>query len=572
MKRILLVLVFLCIFLSAIFAVTAQEVIPLSSSVYADMDTLYLVLGIGTPSDSRPWTKGEARAILSIAKQRNLSGVTSKLYEEIEKNLSDSLKWSFPDGFSVGGNVDLSGELYTHTNTDVSEGFTSFDDWVYGFVQRKPLVRFRLDMAVSDFFYTYCDLQYGFGVARFDDVLKTLGGSGHSQVGALTDDTSLVIVDGDSILSQYTNAFSTNFILHSRDLDFQTPKRAIISVGGAHWNFSMGRDKLSWGNSHIGNFIFDDHVDFQEYARLTVFTQYFKYEAVSMFLDTSYSSDSFFRMMMAHRLEFRPYHRLTLAVSEDIMYEDVVLDLRFLNPAFIYHNLNERGKFNAIAHIEASYTILPGLNLYAQFCLDQAIAPNEDDDESTAWGFLAGIEYAAIVQNGIYSTVLEGAMTLPCLYRRDGIDYLMARRYAGLDASGPSHWNTQKFDYIGFPYGGDSLVFTWDNSYRMPTIGSVGFSLTALWHGELDMYTNVSTGGSSYANYGSTLFIGPTIANTITASCKGGYELQRLFGSFKGKVYAQLDLIMRSTYTKATSSYGSFVQDFQCTVGTTMTF
>lgn len=568
MKRVLY-LFFLLLFLplGGILAVTAQEVIPLGSPVYADMDNLYLVLGIGTPSDARPWTKGEARAILSIVEGKNLNGVARKVYENLASTLADDLRWNFPDGFSAGVNLDLWGELYAHTNTDESGGFTSHEDWNYGFVQRKPLERLRLDMAVSDFFYTYCDLQYGYGIALYDDDLKTLGESGYSQVGSLTDDTGLVIVDGNSVLSQYTNALSTNFITKSRDFDFQWPKRAIISVGGERWNLTVGRDRLSWGNSHIGNFIYDDHVDFQEFARFSVFSEYFKYEAVNLFLDTSYSSGNFFRMLMSHRLEFRPFHAFTLAISENVMYQDDVLDLRFLNPAFIYHNLNEREKFNAIAHLEASYTMLPGLNLYGQFSLDQAIAPNEDDAESTAWGVLFGIEYATILKEGMYSAALEGAMTLPCLYRRDGIDFLMGRRYAGLNADGNSHWYTQKFDYIGFPYGGDALVFKWDNSYRIPSCGAIGFSLTALWHGDVDMYTDVSIGDSRYANYGSTLFIGDTIATTFTTTLNGEYELKGLVSWVSAKAYAQLDWIVRSTYTKASKTYGDFTQDLQCSFG-----
>jgi hypothetical protein len=570
MKRIVALILLFILPLFGILAISSQQVIPLSSSLYANMDDLYLVLGIGTPSDARPWTKGEARAILDVVDDRNLSGVTRTLYDSLERTLSEELRWTFPDGFSAGVNVDLSGEFYTHTNTDVSQGFTSYEDWGYSFVDRKPLARLRLDMAVSDFFYTYCDLQYGYGIATYGDVLQTLGERGYTQVGSLTEDLTLTIVDGTSVLSQYSDAFSSNFIGPSRDFDFQWPKRAIVSIGGNQWNITVGRDKINWGNSHIGNFIFDDHVDFQEYARFTVYSEYFKYEAVNLFLDTSYSSEDFFRMMMSHRLEFRPLHKFTLAVSEDLMYQDEVLDLRFLNPAFIYHNLNERSKFNAIAHLEVSYTALKGLNLYGQFTLDQAIAPNEDDDESTAWGVLAGIEYATVIEKGIYATALEGAMTLPCLYRRDGIDFIMSRRYAGLESDGPSHWYTQKFDYIGFPYGGDALVFKWDNTYRIPSFGQLGFALTALWHGEMDMYTNVSI-GSSYANYGSTLFIGDTIDRELTATLSAELDLHHLYAALQGKVYAQLDWIVRSTYTKVEQSYGDFAQDFQMTVGTTIT-
>ena len=43
----------------------SQEMIPLSSSIYMDMDALYLATGNGTPSNARPWSKTEANLILT---------------------------------------------------------------------------------------------------------------------------------------------------------------------------------------------------------------------------------------------------------------------------------------------------------------------------------------------------------------------------------------------------------------------------------------------------------------------------------------------------------------------------
>jgi hypothetical protein len=559
----------LCVAAPVAAAASGQSVIPLSSPVYGQMDELSLLLGYAPPSGSRPWTKAEARRLFGRMRPEHADGPVQLLVQAIEEQLDEQLRWSFSDGFSAGANLDLAGEVYAHTATDEDLGFTSSDDWIYGFVDREPLARLRLDMAVSDFFYTYCDLQYGYGLATYDDQLATLGESGHSLVGALTDDTDLVIIDRDSVLSQYTDAISTNFILNSRDFDFQWPKRAIVSVGGNGWNVTAGRDKISWGNSHIGNFIFDDHVDYHEYARFVAYTDFFKYEATDVFFDTSYAdSDDFFRMMLTHRLEFRPFRSFSFAVSENVMYQDDVLDFRYLNPAFVYHNLNDRDRFNAIAHLEANYSPRPGLRLYTQFVLDQAIAPNEDDDESTAWGLLAGIEYATVFGNGIYATAFEGAVTLPCLYRRDGIDFLMATRYAGLNSSGNSHWYAQKFDYIGFPYGSDALVFRWENSYRLPAVGKMGFTLTGIWHGEVDMYTDVVLDGSSYANYGSSLFIGDEIDQTVVVSLEGERSLSTRFDP---TLYGRLDLVIRSTYSQSDGSFGSAQTDLQCTVGAVMT-
>ena len=72
---------------------------------------------------------------------------------------------------------------------------------------------------------------------------------------------------------------------------------------------------------------------------------------------------------MGHRLEFRARGGLTLALSEDVMYRNDVFDPRYLNPAFIYHNLNNRSMFNAIAHLELDWSPAPGWKLYGQYAL-----------------------------------------------------------------------------------------------------------------------------------------------------------------------------------------------------------
>ena len=61
---------------------------------------------------------------------------------------------------------------------------------------------------------------------------------------------------------------------------------------------------------------------------------------------------------MIHTLEFRPIDSLYILISEDLMYRmasDQALDLSFFNPAYIYHNLNNRSIFNAIAYLEVKW-------------------------------------------------------------------------------------------------------------------------------------------------------------------------------------------------------------------------
>ena len=382
MRRFLPLFLIVVIVMGALPAATGQqEVIPLSSSLYSEMDLLFLITGSGTPSGSRPWTKAEASQMFSRIDRDGLKETGRDLYDSIAGKLETGLRWNLSDGFSLSAYLDLSFELYGHSNTD----FSSQGAWEYSFVDRRPLARARLDMALSDYFYTYADLQYGYGPYTYDDTLPRLQESGHTLVGALIPDTSgannLRYFDCETPLVQYTKQWATNVLPASKHFDFQWPKRAVFSMGTDKLNFSLSRDKISWGNSKIGNFVVDDHVDYHEYARFTTFSRYFKYEALTIFFDTHYAAYDHFQVLLAHRLEFRPWDVLTIAVSENVMYKDKVFQLQYLNPAFILHNLNNHSTLNAIAHAEIDWVPAPSLRLYGQFALDQATAPNEGDNE-----------------------------------------------------------------------------------------------------------------------------------------------------------------------------------------------
>ncbi len=201
MKRLSIILLLIGICVGPLLATTgAQEVIPLSDSIYQEMDLLYLLTGQGTPSASRPWTKAEAQRLLSNINAGGEEGGSTQhaLYASIHQTAYESLRWEFPDGFALSANLDLSVEGYAHHNLV----YNSLGSWAYSFPDRKPLARLRLDMSVSDFFYTYSDLQYGYGLYTYDDVIPHLySDSEYTSVGALIPDArinDILYVDADT--------------------------------------------------------------------------------------------------------------------------------------------------------------------------------------------------------------------------------------------------------------------------------------------------------------------------------------------------------------------------------------
>ncbi|MCX7028355.1 MAG: hypothetical protein NT061_12930 [Spirochaetes bacterium] len=576
MRRFLLVIIALGIAAAAgsqgLFRPVSQEMIPLSSKVYEDMDALYRIKYAGTPSDSRPWTKTEANQILGRIDRASLGGGEIPLYDVIAEAIRPGLKFSFPDGFGFGADLDLFLEAYAHTNTS----FNQESDWIRGFEDRKPMIRLSLDFSLKDFAYLYCDLQYGRNRFNIADDLYEVVSRYPKGIGAVIKPTdTLAMMSASSWI--YSQSFLTNILDVPNDLDYQWPKRAVASIGGANWNLSLSRDKINWGNGHSGNFIVDDHVDYQDFTRLTAFSENFKYDWLNVFFDANTlhgeQPDTEFKILMAHRLEFRILKRLTFAISENVMYQNDVFDFRYLNPAFIYHNLNNMSMFNALAHVELDWNFAKGFNLYGQLAMDQARAPTEGTAQADAMGYLGGIEYAGIRGRGVFTSSLEFALTDSLLYRRNGVDFIMLRKYyTNGNPTGPGYIIC--LDYPGYEYGGDAIVLQWDGAYRIPGMGKLALRLFGMLHGEMNFFVSHNKNGdnSGFADYEGSTPSGDKVAGTLAASLSGEYEIPRLVSWAKARLWAEVDWINRQTYTKSSDSYSAWSSDLQATAGCSLSF
>lgn len=551
------------------FGQVYSYMIPLSSDLYRDMDALYLISGSGVPSPSRPWSRSEANLILSRIDKRDLDENTLRLYEKISSELeASSPRWNFDDGFGIGAEIETNFEYYGHTNGDA---FGIDDDWVYGYEERKPFLKAGLEFSVMDFFYTYADLQYTMGRYQGEGLEKFVPSVDFpSGIGAVVDKDENVTVVKRS--RQYYQSHSINLPLQSKDFEFEWPKRALISIGGRNWNLMLGRDRISWGESIIGNFVLDDHVQYHDMTRLSFFTNMFKYEWTNIFFETllhpeagEAGKEDGIRMLIAHRLEFRPASWINLAISENVMYGAPVLNMRYLNPAFILHNLNNASMFNAIAHAELTIQPAKGLKIYGQFVLDQARAPNEGDSQADAWGLLAGLNHTSMLGRGYLSSGVEFAYTTPLLYRRQDVDFLMYQRSYTMDGYG----DALKFYYIGFPYGGDAMVLKFDLCYRMPDVFEAGFTAEGMLHGEMDMFKSHNTNGNNQelANIKDDTPSGNEILESLKLSIYGKYEFPDLWRGMDMYAFAQVSFFGRDHYEKTTGCATGKEADIQWVLG-----
>ena len=558
MKKYLVVSLIILFLALTLYAGQDQVIVPLSSSVYQDMDLLYVLEGLGRPSTARPWSVGEARKLLDSAN----TSKHSELYKAIEEKLTIKPTIAFDDEFAIGLSATINTELYAHSN---GEEFGSEHDWVRGFIDRKPLLKLDLDLYMGSNFYIHSDLQYGRNRFNSQDSYPSY----HDGIGAIIPPNTGRVVTSATYL--YSKPFLTNILPFSQsyDIEFETPKRALISLGNGPWSAVFGRDRLSWGNGKSGNFIIGDHTDFHEFARFKYFSNYFSYDWLNIFLPTNPSGgekpDESIRIYMTHRLEFNLFNRMTLVLSENVMYANDVLDFRYLNPAFIYHNLNNTSMFNAIAHAEVDISIINGLNAYGQYVLDQARAPNEQDNKADASGFLVGVEYAHELKAGVLQTSLEFAQTTPVLYRRADVDFLMFRKYfTHGNPDGPGY--LLALDYIGYQYGGDTRLLQFDLGYRLPPSLDIGFKMILMQQGVVDiLYSN-----ENIEDIRGRTPSGGIIKERMILSLAGRYEYPLSFADLS--FWTQLDWVGKRTFTKSSSSYAGYGSDLQFTLGMGITF
>jgi len=473
------------LFLSPVFG-QSQKVIPLPSVIYGEMDALYLLRGLATPSTARPWTVSEAQEILKKIDPDSLNQRETVLYDHIAAEISKPLRFTIDDAATFDAKLDLALEAYAHTNTD---DFVLNEDWNYGYEERQPAAKLFLEMNLYSWLYICTDLMYNRnrfnGKDEFRNVEDTERG-----IGAETSMPPETYIFPRQSWA-YSKSFITNVPVGTDEFDFDWPKRANITVGGQHWNVSAARDRIQWGRGNSGNFIFDGHRDYDEYFRLSAFSEKFKYEWLNVIYPRPGAADSY-KLLMAHRLEFRLFPSLVFAISENVMCASDAFSPRYVNPAFIFHNWYDRDNMNSLAHLELDFVPFKGYRFYTQAAFDQIMAAWEDDSEPAAWGILAGIEHARPALRGIMSVSLEFAYTTPLLYRRDFVDFMTLS-----DTKANNAEHTLAFDYTGYPYGGDAIVVQLDTNLRFPGAALIHVRVFGMIHGNMNFFASHNKDGNN---------------------------------------------------------------------------
>ena len=569
MKR-LLGLVWIVILVFPLFGTQIDaRFIELESPLYKEMDALYALSSLPSPNTNRPWTESQARLYLNQIDYSSLDFVGQEIYKDLEKEINSGLRWNFEDEFSLSGGITFSNEFYFHNNSD----FDTEEEWVRSWNDRKPLIRLWGEASSLSHFYTAADILYRFGRATKEDVYGLC-----SDIVTTDGYIGSYKVDGDvpyvKSSKYFSSLFASNFYTDTQNFSFIWPRRAIFSMGGKGWNLSFSRDRMKLGKSHIGSLLVDDHTDYTDSIRTTFSNRYFTYDWILLPLNTltgnAEITPSESRVYMIHTLDFRILNRVSLKLSENVVWKYSTFDLGVLNPSFFFHNLNNRSLFNALAYIELNVAVCKGLNLYGQYAMDQARAPHEGESQSDSSGFSLGAEYTFTSLEGVFSIYSEYLMTTPLLYRRDKIDFIKVSRYYH---QGDQYFDTYGhmpfFEYIGYRYGGDTRTIKTGVTYLNALWGSAECYIQLMEHGEMSKYKSHNDEGKNDedANLRGSTPYGSSVTRAVIISIKGDVDLSSLLSWPGIKAYGEADWIVRGNYLKENGKYTDYATDFQVSLG-----
>ncbi len=478
----------LCILCSAcLFAYTnEQRIISVDSPAYKAMETLYILAGKNLPSSAGPWSENEMSLMLQRIDRNSLNDTAKDYYDYVESLITTTPKLQYNDNFAMQFGLGVNLEGYLHTDTD---HFVDEEDWFHGFTSRKPLLKFNFETWPANNFYGYFELtvqhNYGYDVGTDKNLL-------------------------------YKNKFNFNvpivnallFSMPSNDdffadFDWTVPYKAIVSVGGNHWNIVAGRDKLSWGNGETGNLMLSDSFPKQTFAKFSTYFNTFKYSLLFSIYpgvdsqESQYQSLEGYKALVAHRLEFNLFNnKVGLVINEACMFWSSKAKDNFslwqINPFGFMHNEYVAGNGNSILVFEANYTPINGVNIYGQFAIDEFSGPGEGRTNPAAFGVLAGVKGALTLGQGILYGSFEFAKTDPFLYIR-GLHYSDNKEdYKGYGFNAPLRTIscdriTIQNKFVTYTYGNDVIIFDGKINYELPGKFTVGFEAMFMKHGSMNV-------------------------------------------------------------------------------------
>ena len=499
MKKTIIILLCCILALASLSAYSNQQrIISVDSPAYKAVENLYILAGRSLPSSSGPWSENEMTLMLDRIDYESLSQAGKSLYDYIYSIVVSEPALQYSDNFAMAFGLEANLEGYLHTDR---EHTVDEDDWFHGFTSRKPFLNLTFESWPGNSFYGYFEFtlqhNYGYGVGTGDNPLYgNIVNVNIPYVNALL-----------FSMPSNGNAFA--------DFDWTFPYKALVSVGGDHWNFTAGRDRLSWGSGETGNLMLSSSFPKQTFARFNTYYNAFKYSIVAAVypgIDSDagnqFASLDGWKALISHRLEFNLFHdRVSLVVNEACMYWSTSgqqFSIAQINPFGFMHNEYVARNGNSLLVFEADYTPIKGLNVYGQFAVDEFSGPGEGRTNPASFGILAGAKGTMALGKGLLYGSIEFVKTDPFLYiRGQHYEYDTKSSGYGYDAKLriiSANRMTVQSKFVTYTYGNDVILFDGRINYEVPGEFKVGFEAMFMAHGSMNVSSKWGMYEGKYEN------------------------------------------------------------------------
>ena len=463
-----------------------QKIIPLDSELYNIMDLLFLEQGLSRPSTARPWSEDEVIFMLENIDYQAISEAGRKGLDFIDSSIEKPLSFKKGSGpVRAGASLELNFEAYL--KNVLKESGTDDDSpypWMYGYEDRLPLVNIPLEMEFYDFFYA---------------------------------DVELELKEEPNVIEEIDNNY-TNIITDPMHINLQFPFRTFLSAGDRNWNIQFGRDNLSWGNGFTGNMMLNDNSEYYDFVKGSVWWEKFKFSTVYISLEPWLTEveqmenpvitkngaefdEELYKAFFGHRLEFDISPRISMALSESVIFGRKYPDLKDFNPFMIFHNWYIEERANSLISAEINITPFKGISVYGQVGVDQFQTSGEKDTYGdnadslpNAYGFLTGIRGLKIVADGYLTGNIEYAYTNPWMYTSNHTLLSYTSRWRVIsNVKGDTGYKIYDKP-LGYETGPDSRIIYTNINYTVPDYYSIGLETTYRQQGENTIYTEYASG------------------------------------------------------------------------------
>lgn len=284
----------------------------------------------------------------------------------------------------------------------------------------------------------------------------------------------------------------TNVPLTASETDMNVPTDAWVSAGSKNFTLAVGRGSVTMGRTLLGSMIFSDSFDRPDWASLAFHTSAFRLYLMPVELAPN-------RYVYFHGLSIRPFKNLSIDLSEAASV-NAPIDLRYLNPAMIYHNyagwrdgsaygVSGTSPVGTQFGASVEWVPVPGVKVYGQYVMNQFQTGYELSEFSNtasyipnSLGGLIGSEWIYPAGQGFLVVTAEGLYANPWLYilENGDISYIWARRELVAPSGKTSEWI---YGWTGNPFGPDTLSALINVAYDIPFSHRIGFSYRVVAQG-----------------------------------------------------------------------------------------